>query len=218
MRRFAPLFGALLLAAEVSFASYNLDQVMQELENREKTMTAIQFDFNQEINFIQMNSTTTVVGEALFGQAGKLRITKESPDNQITISDGKTVWVYNPAAKQVWEGSAKKWLESSAMPKGMVPLNNYVTDLRENFNLSLAAGASDPAGDVRILAEPKNKELGYKIELTVSTESWLPVKTIYVSDSAEVRTLLSKHQVNPSAPDSVFRFSAPKGTDVIPFN
>lgn len=214
MKRFALLLFALPVTAS---ASYDLNRVMLELENREKTMDTVRFDFKQEINFIQMNNKTTVVGEAVFGKAGRLRITKQSPDNQVTVSDGKKVWVYNPAAKQVWEGASKNWLESAAMPKGMVPFSNYVADLRQNFDLKLleSAGAQD---EVRILAEPKNRDLGYKIELTVSTLSWLPVKTIYSSESAEVRTQLSKHQVNLATPESLFRFSVPKGTDVIPFN
>ncbi len=206
----------LMFAVSTLRASYDINTIMIELENREKTLNTVQFDFKQEINFIQMNNKTTVVGEALFGKAGKLRITKSSPDNQVTVSDGKKVWVYNPKARQVWEGSSKKWLESGVMPKGMVPLSNYVGDLRKNFDLSLVE--SDVSNEVRILAEPKKKGLDYKIELTVSTELWLPIKTFYSSGSAEVRTLLSKHQINPSTPESVFRFSVPKGTDVIPFN
>ena len=159
-----------------------------------------------------------IEGDALFGKEGRLRISKQYPDKQVTISDGKKVWVYNPAAKQVWEGASKKWLASSPLPKGMIPFNNYVADLKKNFDLSLDSTQSNVPGEILVLAEPKNRADGYKMCLTVSDESWLPIKTVYVSDSAQVETVLSKHEVNPAISDSVFKFTVPKGTDVIPFN
>lgn len=217
-RHFVSVMLAQLLMATVGHGAYDLNQVLGELANREKTMNILQFDFTQEINFTEMKNKTTVVGEAIFGKAGKLRITKQLPVKQVTVSDGKKVWVYNPTASQVWLGSSKKWLESSSLPKGMIPFNNYVADLQKNFNLVLDQEKKNVEDEIQIVAEPKNKTLGYKMRLTVSTHSWLPVKMVYLSDSAEVETLLSKHQVNPSIQDSVFRFTVPKGTDVIPFN
>jgi outer membrane lipoprotein carrier protein len=218
MRRFAPLMLAWFFGTLPAFASYDLERVLTELQNREKTIDVIQFDFKQEINFTQMQNKTVVSGEAVFGKAGKMRITKRLPDQQVTISDGKKVWVFNPVYKQVWEGSSKKWMDSSVFPKGIVPLNNYVEDLRANFNLRFSSSTEGGDRSVHVLAEPKNKALGYRIEMTVATDSWLPTKTVYQSDTANVVTYLSKHLVNPDVKDSVFRFSAPKGTDVIPFN
>ncbi len=218
MRRFAPLMLAFLFGAVPAFCSYDLDRVLTELQNREKTINVIQFDFKQEINFTQMPNKTVVSGEAVFGKGGKMRITKKEPDQQVTVSDGKKVWVFNPAYKQVWEGSSKKWMDSTVIPKGVLPLNNYVEELRTNFNLKFGSAIEKDSNNIQVIAEPKNKALGYSIEMTVAPDSWLPVKTVYHSDSANVVTYLSKHQVNPDVQDSVFRFSTPKGVDVIPFN
>ncbi len=214
------LLSLLLICAPAALlpASYDLDRILLEMENREKTLDAIRFDFQQQIHFTQLNNDSLITGEALFGKRGQLRITKSTPDKQVTVSDGKKVWVFNPQANQVWQGSSKKWLQSPVLPKGMVPLNNYVDDLKRNFDLQLKESSVDSSDIVTIKAEPRSKALGYEIELRIATATWLPVQTIYRSDSAKVVTTLSKTQVNPNVQESDFRFKVPKGTDVIPFN
>lgn len=217
MRNFK-FFALTLLLTGPAFASYDLERVLQELQSREDSMTTIQFDFKQEINFTQMGNKTVVTGEALFGKNGRVRIAKKTPDQQLTVSDGKKIWVFNPAAGQVWQGAYKKWVTSSILPKGVVPLNNLVKDLKDNFNLKLGPAGKNPADTVSIIGEPKKKELGYSVGILVNTGSWLPVETTYHSESADVVTTLSGHHVNPLTSESTFRFTAPKGIDVIPFN
>ncbi|MCG3203672.1 MAG: Outer-membrane lipoprotein carrier protein [Elusimicrobia bacterium] len=199
-------------------AATDLGRVLLELENREKTMTSLSFDFSQEVEFTQMNNKSFLSGHALFGKGGKLRISKVTPEKQVTISDGKKVWVYNPSAKQVWEGGAKKWMESSQLPKGLLTFNNYVADLKKNFDLKLVDEAAGEPHQVGIDATPKNKNLGYTMRLIISTDLWLPIKTLYLSETAHVETRLSQHQINPKVAVSDFKFSAPAGVDIIPFN
>lgn len=216
MRKLAAAFLVSLAAfPQVIAASFTLDDVLSKIETRQSSIKSIKFDYKQEIHFEQMGTDSVVSGVALFAKPGKLQISKTFPDKQVTISDGKKLWVYNPAYGQVWEGSWKKWVSANMLPKGMLPLDNYVADLKGNFNLTLGEFKAD---NVTISALPKNKNLGYRLELVVSTDSWLPVKTYYYSDSARIVTSLEKPEVNPSVPDDVFKFRVPKGVDVIPFN
>lgn len=204
--------------ATSALAAYDLPNVLAELEKKEKAVQVIKFDFKQEIFFTQMNSRSEVSGGAIFDNTGKFSIEKMSPDKQKTVSNGKKVWVYNPAYNQVWEGTASRWLNSSTIPKGLLPVGKYVSELRQNFILELIETTGVTGSAVGIHASPKHKALNYSMDIFVSTNSWLPLETVYQSDSAKVVTRLINTEVNPEISQSTFHFVAPRGADVIPLN
>jgi len=68
-----------------------------------------------------------------------------------------------------------------------------------------------------LAAAPKEQGADYRLELTLSTGSWLPIETSYISSSAKVVTKFSGFEVNPQMPGNAFQFSPPPGTDAIPF-
>lgn len=206
------LAGLLLLAPALS--AYELPDVISRMENAEKSFRAIAFSFDQDIRFTAMDATSTVKGRALFAAPDRMRIEKLSPENQLTVSNGKTMWVYNPAFKQVWKGNVKSWVDTSAVPQGLVPVGGYMSDLTKRFDLKL----SEAESGVRLEARPKDASLGYALELFVSTTSWIPWKTVYRSDSAVVVTRLSDVAFDPVAGPGQFQFKAPAGVDVIPLN
>lgn len=216
-----PVFALLisLFSATATLASaYTLDEVLNKLEINEKSSTGVRFNFNQKIDFAGMDSQTEIRGHAQFGKSGKMRVAKEYPDKQLTVSDGKKVWVYNPAHEQVWEGRWKDWVHSSALPKGIIPFDNYVADLKKDFTLTLVEPKGESESGVTLNMEPKDKNLGYRLELNISTESWLPTQTVFVSDSARIVTQVFNFDLNPTVDAKTFRFSAPKGVETIQLN
>lgn len=200
----------------VSAASaYELDQVLSNLEKADKAVSSIRFAFVQDVRFTEMGTESVVTGNAVFARPNRLRIEKKQPDQQVTVSNGKKMWVYNPAFNQVWEGSWQSWVDARVLPQGLIPIGGYVADLRKRFDLSLI---NHPGEGIRLSAEPKEKGVGYSLEVVVSTETWMPSKTVFKSDSAVVETSLTQVQLNPSVKDSEFKFSPPAGADVIPLN
>jgi outer membrane lipoprotein carrier protein len=215
--RWIPAFAGMTILMSTGIAqSATLPDVLAHLEAKEKSVQTIQLQFEQDILFSQTGQSAHIEAEAYFGKAGRLRIQKRKPDQQLTVSDGKTVWVYNPGPQQVWRGAASSWLKAGWMPKGLVPLSGYVGELKKNFDLTVA-NSSDTA-HVTLDATPKDPRLGYKLQFVFSTETWLPTKTIYVSDSARVTTVLSDVTVNPANAARQFQFPIPKGATVIPLN
>ena len=165
--------------------------------------------------FSQSGQSVQVQADAWFGAGGRLRIQKQLPDQQLTISDGKSVWVCNQKPNQVWRGSTQSWLKASWMPKGLVPLNGYVEELEKNFELKMTSSSE---ANVTFSATPKDQRLAYTLQFIISTVSWLPSKTLYVSDSARVNTSLSDVTINPEDAARQFHFTIPKGATVIPLN
>lgn len=213
----------LLLAAGLGAAAgargYELDAVLRKIEARERSITKVSFDFRQSIRFEGVDAASEVEGDALFEKPNKMVITKKIPQKQVTISDGKKVWVYTPSYKQVWIGLWTDWVGGGFVPKGLVPLQDYVRELRENFDLSLGTGTgSETKEAVWIQAVPKSPDTDYTLDLLVSTDTWLPFRTTYRSQSARVETWLSEMVVNPQTKEGAFRFKPPPGTDIIRLN
>lgn len=215
MKPFGIILACLLFLSSAS-AAFTLDQVLGEMETQNKVLKNIQFDFRQEIKFFNSETLNEVKGSAIFQKPGQMRIQKKQPEDQILISNGKKMWVYTPAYKQVWTGPSTNWMGASFLPKGLVPMDNFVKELKNNFLMKLKSGDPANRADVRILAEPKNPELGYRMELLISTSTWLPVKTVFQSDTARIVTELLNTKINLDIPSHTFRFITPKGTEVIP--
>lgn len=213
-RAFAGIMMVVLSAFSVKAAN-GLDRVLSQMESKEQKLSAIRFDFVQQVYFVQMNQTSEVRGEALFAKGGKFRLSKTFPDQQLTISDGKKLWMYNPSAQQVWQSEKKDWFSSSTLPQGIVPLDHYVRDLKARFDLAVS---QEKDGRVVLTAIPKDSILGYRLTLIVSTATWLPVETTYESESARVITSLTSVMENPPVTSKTFVFVAPPKTEIIPLN
>jgi outer membrane lipoprotein-sorting protein len=65
---------------------------------------------------------------------------------------------------------------------------------------------------------PNDGDLGYQLELKISTENWQLARTSYRSETAEVVTDLSNVEVNPSTSPATFKLDLPKGVEVISLN
>ena len=198
------------------FASLSLEQVLLNMENQNKTMQNIKFEFRQEIQFVNASDISEVTGLAIFQKPGQMNIQKNKPQEQLTVSNGKKMWIYTPAYNQVWEGSATRGLGTSFLPKGLVPLDDFVLELRKDFNVRFSQTEKSSGELLWLVAEPKDASSGYRIDLCISTQTWLPTKTVFHSDSARILTELLNTQVNLAIPGSTFRFVPPKGADVIP--
>jgi len=205
----------LLLSTLPGIHAYDVKDVLFQMAERERSMKSIAFQFVQKITFTEMEQKTEVKGAAIFEKPNKMRIEKQIPQEQLTISNGKKVWIYTPAYSQVWVGEWKDWTNENAVPKGLLPLNDYVSALKNNFNLKLVEKTESP-GTVTLRATPKNENVGYKMDLAISVQTWLPFETRVRTESAHVVTTLDEVKIDPITTRDTFSFRPPKGTDVIP--
>lgn len=213
------LFVTLFISLQIPLHAIELNRVLFKMEQKEVQIDVFQFNFTQNIDFLEMGVKKEVTGSAIFGKEGRMRIAKKDPQEQITISNGKKIWIYTPDFGQVWEGKWKDWVNSETIPRGLVPLHNYVAELEDNFDLSLAKGTETEGASVVFLeARPKVAGPDYELRLSISTETWLPVETMFLSSSARVVTTLSDAKINPTLKNDTFRFKPPPGTDIIPLD
>lgn len=146
-------------------------------------------------------------GEMALKRPGQFRWHTDQPMEQLLVSDGKKVWLYDPDLEQVTIQTLDKRLTHTPA----LLLSGDVSAISENFNVS-----AKEAGDVvDFTLTPKAKDTLFDT-LRLSFRGDV-INDMQMVDSVGQRTniLFQGVKLNPSLESDMFTFEIPKGTDVI---
>jgi outer membrane lipoprotein carrier protein len=141
-----------------------------------------------------------------FSRPGKFRWSYEKPYKQLLVSDGQKLWSFDTDLNQVTVGKADRILGSS-------PAALLAGDPLDGSFVLTDAGTRD--GIEFVEAVPKAKDGAFE-RVRIGFKQRLPV-IMEIKDSFGQTTtlLLNQFEVNSAMPADVFRFTPPKGADVI---
>ena len=137
---------------------------------------------------------------------GKFRWSYEKPYKQLLVSDGNKLWSYDPDLNQV----AVKKLGAAFGTSPAALLAGK--DLDRHFEL----GEGTPADGLEFVeARPKGGDASFE-RVRIGFAANRPV-SMEIHDSFGQVTMLqfTRFEANPQLPDSLFRFVAPAGADVV---
>lgn len=146
-------------------------------------------------------------GTMVFSRPGKFRWTYEKPYEQLIVGDGVKLWVYDKELEQVTVKQLGEALGSS--PAALLAGNN---EIEKFFSLS-DAGNHD--GLDWLEAVPKSKDTTFEFIRMGFAGSTL--KVMELKDNFGQRTVIrfDKLERNPKLGPEQFKFTPPKGADVI---
>lgn len=146
-------------------------------------------------------------GTFAFARPGKFRWVYEKPYAQTIVGDGERVWVYDEELKQVTVRRIDRALTST--PAALLAGNN---DALKSFQLN-DQGARD--GLQWLEAVPRQKEGGFE-RIRIGFGAAGP-EVMELTDAFGQLTLLrfTRFERNAGLDPSMFRFTPPKGVDVI---
>lgn len=146
-------------------------------------------------------------GVMQFSRPGRFRWEYVKPYTQIIVGDGEKLWLYDPDLNQV---TVRKLTESiGSSPAALLAGDNQ---LERDFILS-DAGQADKLAWVEAI--PKSKESTFeRVRLGFEGAS-LDVMELFDNFGQKTVIRFSLLERNPKIPASVFKFSPPKGADVI---
>jgi len=130
-----------------------------------------------------------------------------SGDGKQFVTDGKTMWIYNPGHKQVI-----KYADVSAQAGSAQSLLVSLDRIGELFTVT---ERPDDAGHTLQLV-PRAGDAQYKnVVLHLTPE--LTVEKVVITDNFDTVTELVFHDItlDPKVPDDLFVFRVPKGVEVI---
>lgn len=196
------LAGIAALYAAIAAAS-GLDQLHAFLEGTQSAQGA----FRQVVVNRDGRTTQTTAGTFAFARPGKFRWTYDKPFDQLIVGDGEKVWVYDRDLNQVIVRKLDAAL--GATPAALLAGDNA---LESNFTL-VAGGAEN--GVEYVDATPKAPDSQFK-RIRLGFADNLPRRMVLTDAFGQTTELtFSDVRRNPTLAPETFRFTPPKGADVV---
>lgn len=167
-----------------------------------------QADFTQEVLDQNGKRIQSASGTMQFQRPGKFRWSYQKPYEQLIVGDGMKFWLYDADLNQVTVRKLDAALGSS--PAALLSGRN---EIERGFTLT-ESGSKD--GLEWLLASPKTKDSNFTgILMAFDAQSGLAVMEL--NDMFGHKTVLkfSAMQRNPKLPEKLFKFTPPKGADVL---
>jgi len=207
-----------LLALPAIGAAQELEQVVDALETTYGKMNDLRADFTQVARNKSLGQDVKAEGTVYLKKGGKMRWEYRSPAPQQIISDGTYLWVYTPELNQVNKGDAPKALAG--------PAGSFLQGLgkvREEFSVRFLnpANKTDASGrPVLDLTPKKPTPLLTRLVLTVDPKDHYLVRQAVLYDQLQNTVTMTFNRVvlNPGLSDTLFAFTPPKGTAVVPLD
>lgn len=190
-------------------AAEDVNRIVDELQRKYGSISTIEAGFTQEVAARGLAKPQASEGRVYFKKPGKMRWAYSRPERDELVSNGKTVWVYQPDINQVMERPARGVQSTIA-----TDFLSGVGNLNKDFNITLAEERKDAY--VLSLAPKEPLQNVQRIFVELDRKTFLISKTV-VQDlfGNETRVLFKDIKVNAPQKDGLFEFRAPEGATVI---
>ena len=202
-------------AAE-SGARLPLKDVVDHVQKRYDGAKDFRARFNQTLTNAAFARKSSSTGEVLLKKPGRMRWNYAQPEPKMYLSDGNTLWLYEPEDKQAF----KQDLKSSQLPSALAFLTGQ-GKLASEFDIAFAPPApKTPYGTARdyvLQLVPKTAQAQVKAIIFVVEPKTFDVRESVITDqSGNVNDLIfSEIKVNTNVPDGTFKWSVPPGVRLI---
>lgn len=201
-----------LIIGQESFG-LTAQSVLSELQSRYEKTNDLEASFLQESVGKVMKRIQKGEGKVYFKKKGMMRWDYRIP-NQKLISNGLTLWYYQPEENQVFVSDIAKILNE----KTPLAFLSGEGDLSRDFTLLNMNGPALQRGENFILElVPKEPYATLaKLVLTIDQKTYYVVQADVFDELGNVtRTRFMDIKTNMAPPDSFFQFSIPPGAEVL---
>jgi len=207
------LVGLMLFLPPTAF-SLTGQEVLKEVQKRYEITHDLEANFIQETLGKMMKGLPRAEGKVYFKKKGMMRWDYKTP-NQKLISNGVTLWYYQPEEKQVLIYNVSKAIGERVPLAFLSGEGNLSRDFTlTNFNESIAQGEDHFI--LELIPKQPFQALA-KLILTVDKKTYMVVQTdVYDEFGNVTRTRFIDIKTNLSPPNSIFNFTIPPGTEVLP--
>jgi outer membrane lipoprotein carrier protein len=188
-------------------------EVLNEIQNRYEKTNDFEAHFIQEYIGKVMKQPNKGEGKVYFKKKGMMRWDYTVP-NQKLISDGHTLWYYQPEEKQVLVSNVSKVLKEKTPLAFLAGEGN----LSRDFNiLNLNESVSQKEDNYVAELVPKESLVTLsKLMLTVDKKTYTVLQADVIDGLGNVtRTRFIDIKTNTGLSNSFFHFTIPPGTEVI---
>lgn len=202
MKYIVVTLGSLWISQAV-FSATDADSLHQELSR----IRTFQAQFKQEVVTPQGKVKQRVSGEFLLQKPNRFVWQINQPHPQKLISNGKELWLYQPALKQAMRKPARGSLSKTPIEF----LSGSSREISYYFQVDSMKKGNETAYRLR----PKDKKMAFQEVQFVFQGNQLQQMKFVDPVGQKVKIQFYGVRVNPGIPAGAFRFVPPKGTDII---
>ena len=199
------------LARAEAAAAPTADEIVRRLQARYEETAVLSAHFKQEIRSATLGEELVSHGKVYFRKPGKMRWEFVSPEPKEVISDGRTLWVYEPRQRQV----LKAPLERAFRSRTPLAFLLGVGRLEHDFDISLVEQGEE---GYLLRLRPREREAASAdfLDLRVDSQTYDIVQfQVHDPMGTVTRVRFSGIDRAPALDDGLFRFEVPEGVDVV---
>lgn len=188
-----------------------LDEVLAKIQEQYEKHADFKANFIQETTIKSLNKKQQAEGTVYFKKPGKMHWMYSKPSKQQIISDGKSLWNYQPENKQVIVTRMTQAFQSKTPSTFLAGLGNLKKDFQSRFFKDPVPGAN-----YSLELSPLETQGGLeKLFLTADPKSF-HILQAKIQDAMGNITQITFSQItfNNNLADSLFTFTAPKGVEI----
>jgi len=213
------------ISAEIRPESEHIVRIFEQRYRSSKTLEATFLERYTENG----QAVRIEAGKAYFRRPGKMRWDYESPEKNLFLVDGKTVWFYVPVDHTVTRVPTKEsddWRTPLALLTGQMNVSRVCSRVGiattqkpekiDNTVLYCILRGSKTEGSSKAEEQTENSSRTKTVFFEITTNSGELVR-ILVSNpgGVEIEFKFANWQFDSLVPESVFHFEVPKGTAIV---
>jgi len=224
MKRLALIIASLVCTLSflttIAWAEAEKAEVLAALKSRYAGITGMAADYTRTAMSPAMEKSYktsnrhVAEGRLLFKKPNKLRLNQTSPNPELLITDGTTVWWYIPEENVVQKYSGQ---ELMTQLKPLLDFLNGLGDLEKSFSVSLAQTQAKGESRFELTLVPNSEEANLaELKVWFQADDYTLAGFRITSTLKEVTEFeLRAVKFNPEISDSQFQFQPPAEAEVI---
>lgn len=213
------LFVSLIFAAGTVFSDeITVEDILDKMQAAESQIKDLKFKFTQEIEFKVVGEKHRIEGELIFKHPGRIVYKQIKPREQLIVSNGKKLWIYNPVTRQVYVDKWKNWKGITYFLPGIFHKKGKISNLKKVFTIEIHA-TEDQNYVLHFLTKKKKKAVKYlpanfEFYLWVNKVDMYPRKSKFMAEDFICITEIKDWEINLNPPEDMFHFKVPEGVEV----
>ncbi len=186
-----------------------LADALRTLQQRYESTRTLVAKFRQEVESPTMAGKLTSNGTVSFEKPNRMRWDYAAPDRQTIVSDGETLWIYQPEEKQVLKAPLREAFQATTPVTFLGGLGHVDRDFTPTLESS--------ADDRWVLKLVPREARGVGTLVLVVRKGDASIEEARISDPLGTTThlALSEERRNVSLGADLFQFTPPPGVDVV---
>ncbi len=186
-----------------------LADALRTLQQRYESTRTLVAKFRQEVESPTMAGKLTSNGTVSFEKPNRMRWDYAAPDRQTIVSDGETLWIYQPEEKQVLKAPLREAFQATTPVTFLGGLGHVDRDFTPTLESS--------ADDRWVLKLVPREARGVGTLMLVVRKGDASIEEARISDplGTTTRLALSDEKRNVPLGADLFRFTPPPGVDVV---